>query len=271
LLDCRASAQQTQYLQYPQCDLIVWKAIMGILARSIPGRGGVQILEVAGFPGPGLTLLDLDAALTVPDVLPPETELARLDPGSYKLRLPGGEAWVRVTTDADVFEDHAESHEFLSPGGTCFEGLATPKSEDWSASSEARAIAGWSSKAELAGRARCSWRPRKAIPGPVTGRPLGPPEQAVDSRWTETTTTMASRTRLRTAALGWSCSSWIIGSRAEALGGGPGPPDRRADPLAGRRGPWVSRRGLKDEAGAGALEGRVRRGGHAPLAPEMGR
>jgi hypothetical protein len=56
--------------------------------------------------------------------------MARLDPGSYKLRLPGGEAWVRVTTDAEVFEDHAESHEFLSPGGSFFESLATPRSDD---------------------------------------------------------------------------------------------------------------------------------------------
>jgi hypothetical protein len=88
------------------------------------------------FPGTGLTLLDVDAALNVPDVLPPGTELARLEPGSYKLRLPGGEAWVRVTTGAEVFDDHAESHEFLSPGGIFFEGLATPKSEDLSAPSE---------------------------------------------------------------------------------------------------------------------------------------
>jgi hypothetical protein len=66
----------------------------------------------------------------VPDFLPPGTELVRLDPGSYKLRFPGGDAWVRVTTDAKVFDDHAEIHEFLSPGGIFFEGLATPKLED---------------------------------------------------------------------------------------------------------------------------------------------
>jgi hypothetical protein len=89
-----------------------------------------EALDVPDFPEPGLTLLDLDSALNVPDVLPPGTEMARLDPGSYKLRLPGGEAWVRVTTDADVFDEHAESHEFLSPGGAFFESLATPKSED---------------------------------------------------------------------------------------------------------------------------------------------
>ena len=95
-----------------------------------------ETLDVPDFPRPGLTLLDLAAALNVPDVLPPGAELARLDPGSYKLRLPGGDTWVRVTTDAEVFDDHAESHEFLSPGGAFFEGLATPKSEDSSAPRE---------------------------------------------------------------------------------------------------------------------------------------
>jgi hypothetical protein len=87
-----------------------------------------ETLDVPDFPGPGLSLLDLDAALNLPDVLPPGTEPARLDPGSYKLRLAGGDAWVRVTTVAEVFDEHAESHEFQSPGGAFFEGLATPKS-----------------------------------------------------------------------------------------------------------------------------------------------
>jgi hypothetical protein len=99
-------------------------------------EGGFDVDEVADegldapdFPEPALTLIDLDNALNHLETLPPGTEMARLDPGSYKLRLPGGEAWVRVTTDAEVFEDHAESHEFLSPGGALFDGLATPKSE----------------------------------------------------------------------------------------------------------------------------------------------
>jgi hypothetical protein len=76
-----------------------------------------ETLDMPDLPGPGLTLLDLDAALNVPNVLPLGTELARLDPGSYKLRLPGGDACERVTTEAKVFDDHPERHEFLSPGG----------------------------------------------------------------------------------------------------------------------------------------------------------
>ena len=58
-------------------------------------------------------------------------------PALHKLRLPGGDAWVRVTTDAEVFDDHAESHEFLSPGGPLFEALAAPTPEGASASGAA--------------------------------------------------------------------------------------------------------------------------------------
>ena len=32
---------------------------------------------------------------------------------------------VRVTTQAEVFDDHFESHEFLSPGGQLFERIAS--------------------------------------------------------------------------------------------------------------------------------------------------
>src|SRR5271157_2397199 len=32
---------------------------------------------------------------------------------------------VRVTTQAEVFDDHFESHQFLSPGGTLFEVIAS--------------------------------------------------------------------------------------------------------------------------------------------------
>ena len=96
-----------------------------------------EALDVPDLPEPALTLPDIDRALNREGVLPPGAELARLDPGSYKLRLPGGDAWVRVTTDAEVFDDHAESHEFLSPGGPLFEALAAPTPEGASASGAA--------------------------------------------------------------------------------------------------------------------------------------
>jgi len=48
-----------------------------------------------------------------------------LDAGTYALRLPGMDDPIRVTTHAEVFDDHFESHEFLSPGGRLFEQLGS--------------------------------------------------------------------------------------------------------------------------------------------------
>ncbi len=96
-----------------------------------------EALDVPDLPEPALCLSDIDRALNREGVLPPGAELARLDLGSYKIRLPGGDAWVRVTTDAEVFDDHAESHEFLSPGGPLFEALAAPTPDGTSESGAA--------------------------------------------------------------------------------------------------------------------------------------
>jgi SNF2 family DNA or RNA helicase len=73
---------------------------------------------------PALTLADLDQALNHPGILPPGDEWRRLDPGSYGLRVPGMKDEIRVTTQAEVFDDHFESHEFMSPGGSLFEAIA---------------------------------------------------------------------------------------------------------------------------------------------------
>ena len=77
-----------------------------------------ESLEMPHFPAPSLTLSDLDMSLNHPGVFPPGVEWRRLDAGTYALRLPGMEQEVRVTTLAEVFDDHFESHQFLSPGGT---------------------------------------------------------------------------------------------------------------------------------------------------------
>src|SRR4051812_36112746 len=81
-------------------------------------------LEMPSLPAPALNLADLDLALNHPGILPPGLEWRRLDSGSYALRLPGMDQEVRVTTQAEVFDDHFESHQFLSPGGVLFEQIA---------------------------------------------------------------------------------------------------------------------------------------------------
>jgi hypothetical protein len=103
--------------------------VEGLVATADGGEFDVdevadEAIDVPELPAPALTLGDLDAALNRPEVLPPGAEWQRLDPGSYKLRLPGSVEWVRVTTSAEVFDDHPESHEFLSPGGAVFESLS---------------------------------------------------------------------------------------------------------------------------------------------------
>ena len=82
-------------------------------------------LEMPSLPAPALSLADLDQALNHPGILPPGLEWRRLDAGSYALRLPGMDQEVRVTTHAEVFDDHFESHEFLSPGGQLFERITS--------------------------------------------------------------------------------------------------------------------------------------------------
>lgn len=83
-----------------------------------------ETLDVPELPPPALTLADLDAALNRVDVRPASAEWERLDPGSYALRLPGMKTKVRVTTRAEVFDDHFESHDFLAPGGALFQEIA---------------------------------------------------------------------------------------------------------------------------------------------------
>jgi len=82
-------------------------------------------LEMPSLPAPALSLADLDQALNHPGILPPGTEWRRLDAGSYALRLPGMDQEVRVTTQSEVFDDHFESHQFLSPGGQLFERITS--------------------------------------------------------------------------------------------------------------------------------------------------
>jgi hypothetical protein len=95
-------------------------------------------LDVPDLTEPALTLADLDVAPNRPGVLPPGVEWERLDPGSYKLRLPGSIEWVRATTRVEVFDDHPENHAFLAPGGDLFEALAASTTDGAPAGGDAR-------------------------------------------------------------------------------------------------------------------------------------
>ncbi len=95
-------------------------------------RATLDIDEVAAdaweqpeLSAPSLVLSDLDLALNQTGILPPGAEWRRLDVGTYAVRLPGMDRAIRVTTQSEVFDDHFESHQFLSPGGQLFERIAS--------------------------------------------------------------------------------------------------------------------------------------------------
>ena len=80
-------------------------------------------LDLPQLSVPALVLRDLDRALGIAQARPPEVDCRPLDPGSYSIGLPGGDA-IRVTTDADVFEFSADSHQLFSPGGEVFDSFS---------------------------------------------------------------------------------------------------------------------------------------------------
>ena len=98
-----------------------------------------EAIEVPDLPEPALTLADLDAALNTPRRPARRGRSGRgSTPAPTSSASPAWADWVRVTTSADVFDDHFESHEFLSPGGPLFESLAAPSAEGSSAPGDGR-------------------------------------------------------------------------------------------------------------------------------------
>ena len=71
-------------------------------------------------PPARLTLDDLDLVIRRPALLPPAIEVQSLAPREYGYRVPGMREPVRVTTDAEYYEQHADSVELWSPGNPLF-------------------------------------------------------------------------------------------------------------------------------------------------------
>lgn len=84
-----------------------------------------DILDLPLRPTPKLDLQGLDAVLRRPDVLPPGVQVRSLGLGQYGYLAPGMTAEIRVTTDAGLYEEHAESVELWSPGSPAFPNPAT--------------------------------------------------------------------------------------------------------------------------------------------------
>ena len=72
-------------------------------------------------PDSPLTMDYIDRVLSTPELMTPGVEVRPLGAREYGVRAPGMAAEVRVTTDPDYYEAHADSLEFFSPGGVLFE------------------------------------------------------------------------------------------------------------------------------------------------------
>ena len=71
-------------------------------------------------PAPLITMNDLDRVIASPALMTQGTQVRPLGAREYALRAPGMDQEVRVTTDPDYYEEHAESVELWSPGNPTF-------------------------------------------------------------------------------------------------------------------------------------------------------
>ena len=73
----------------------------------------------ARAPSP-VTMEDLDRIIGSSDLMPPGTDVQPMGRREYGLLAPGMTERLRVTTDPEYFEEHAESLELWSPGNPLF-------------------------------------------------------------------------------------------------------------------------------------------------------
>ena len=77
-------------------------------------------LAMPARPPPTVTMEDLDRIVGSSDLMPPGFEVRPMGPREYGLLAPGMGESLRVTTDPEYFEEHAESVELWSPGNPLF-------------------------------------------------------------------------------------------------------------------------------------------------------
>ena len=95
-------------------------------AREAEGRGfdidsvTEDDLAMPDRPLSPVTMEDLDRVVGSPDLMPPGTDIQPMGHREYGLLAPGMTEQLRVTTDPEYFEEHAESVELWSPGNALF-------------------------------------------------------------------------------------------------------------------------------------------------------
>ena len=86
-------------------------------------------LELTPRPAPALDLDHLDRVIQRKDLVPPGVIVRALGNREYGYLAPGM-AELRVTTNAEYFEEHAESVELWSPGSAAFPPTEVPLADD---------------------------------------------------------------------------------------------------------------------------------------------
>ena len=95
-------------------------------AREAEGRGfDIDAVTEADLAMPDrplspVTMDDLDRVISSSDLMPPGTDIQPMAHREYGLLAPGMTERLRVTTDPEYFEEHAESLELWSPGNPLF-------------------------------------------------------------------------------------------------------------------------------------------------------
>ena len=77
-------------------------------------------LAMPARPVSPFTMIDLDRIIGSSDLMPPGTDVQPMGRREYGLLAPGMTERLRVTTDPEYFEEHAESLELWSPGNPVF-------------------------------------------------------------------------------------------------------------------------------------------------------
>ena len=77
-------------------------------------------LAMPARPLSPVTMNDLDRIIGSSDLMPPGTDIQPMGHREYGLLAPGMTERLRVTTDPEYFEEHAESLELWSPGNPLF-------------------------------------------------------------------------------------------------------------------------------------------------------
>ena len=99
-------------------------------------------IALSDRPASSVTMDDLDRVIRRPEFLPDGFTVQPLGPREYSLSVKGRESAIRITTDADYFERHADSVELWSPGGNGFPADWPPVSEheQWTKDTTLRGI-----------------------------------------------------------------------------------------------------------------------------------